>query len=361
MTEAPRVCLAWYFHLPWVATDAEVEDLVRESLRPMLSAHAELGAPVLLAITGALLERIAAAHGDLVEEIGALTAGGVVELAGCFFHEVLPPVVPPGELEVHASRDLELKQALFGRRPEAFFPGNFGWVASLNLLLPRLGVRRTILDGAHLGRATATQQWRWSVDGETVFADSLTPLGLPRAALHEPYRLTASGGAGLDLLFRDTAAVMAVSAGGAGAIQQPLSTAALDRAAAMLSDGGGIITLADDGDRVNALSILAYRRFLERIGRARLTTSAAAAAGARRRMDHLPGFSVADLHDFWLADADALHWLATLDELRRARPAFATDPTFLRLHDVYPFFWRNHWRCRLFWRAADDLRRGLGR
>ena len=361
MMEPPRVCLAWYFHLPWVATDAEVEDLVRESLRPLITTHAHLGAPFVLAITGVLLERIAANHADLIDEIRALMDSGVVEIAGCFFHEVLPPTLPPSELESHAASDLEPKQLLFGHRPEVFFPGNFAWVASLNQLLPSLGVRRTILDGSHLTRATATQRWHWSIDGETVFADSLIPLGLSRTALHQPYRLTTRDGGDLSLLFRDTAAVMAFSAGRSGAIQEPLTTAALGNAIGMLVEGGEIITLADDGDRVNALSILAYRRFLESVGPSRFVTSAAGAAYARRRLDYLPGFSIADLHRFWLADADSLHWLTALDELRRAQPELSTDPAFLRLHDVYPLFWRNHWRCRLFWQAADDLRRNLWR
>lgn len=353
-----RFCLVWYFHLPWICDDQELDDLVRESLNPLVSAHAAVSAPMTLAITGALLDRLAHRHQALIDMITDMADRGIVELAATFFHEVLPPILPLAELEAHLAADVQLKEQLFGRRPGTFLPGNFTWVASLNELLVRFGVRRVVLDGGHLHRATSIQRWRWSIHETTVFDDCLVPIGLGREWLHRPYRLRcASPTDGLDLLFRDTQAVMAVSAGHEGALQQPLDPDVMRAALADIDGDTGTVVLADDGDRINALSAFGYRGLLSRIGPERLVTSEEAAASPRHRLDYLPGYTIADLHGFWLADPDAVHWVRVLDDIRRSNPAVTKSSEFLRLHDVYPLFWRNHWRCRLFWSEAERIGR----
>lgn len=351
------VCCVWYYHLPWVSDDGELDDLVRESLGPLVSTHRDLAAPVVLALTGALLERLADRHPDLLETLRQLVHRGTVELAGTFFHEILPPLLPVGELEAHLVHDLDLKESLFDRRPVCFLPGNYTWVPSLGLLLPRHGIRRAFLDGGHLHRATAVQRWRWSVDETTEFADSLVPLGLARESLHLAYRLKMNDTTDRDelvVLFRDTRAVETISTGQRGALHRPLEKAARDTALRELQGQSGVVTLVDDGDRVNALSAFGYRRWIEAL-RPHLVLGETAAARPTRQLDYLPGYSVADLERFWLAGPDARHWVRLLDEIRRSPVAAKEDRRFLRLHDVFPLFWRNHWRCRLFWSEALEM------
>jgi hypothetical protein len=356
MTPAPRSTAAfvWYYHMPWVCDDAEVADLARESLGPLLHIHETLAAPVTLAISGALVERLSKVAPMLLERLSKLSRAGLVEIAGAFYYEVLPAVLTTAELARHIAADIAVKHEFLETTPTTFLPGNFSWVPSLAWLLADSGFGQIVLDGDHLRRACAVQQWRWSPEGKTEFSDLLAPSDIDRQDMRQPYRLALPRRRDLCLLFRDTEAVMAVSHGQDGAIQHPFDAARAEAALTSLDAESGVSVLADDGDRINALSVASYRALLTAYGPSRLTTIAKAANVPARRLDYLPGYSLADLYRFWLADGDSLHWLRVLDELRAAYPGDLGE-RILRLHDVYPLFWRNHWRCRLFWDEALSL------
>jgi Glycosyl hydrolase family 57 len=352
-----KLCLIWYYHLPWVSDDAELGDLARESLGPLLAAHEETRSPVTLALSGALLARLSVLAPEQMARLRALVATGLVEIAGTFHHEVFPAFLSNRHLAAHLQADRETKRSLLGVTPASFVPGNFTWVPAMARLLVRHAYNAIVLDADHGHRAVSVQRWRWSSGPTSRFAGVLSPSVLSPRDLNHPYRLLGSARTGEDLgvVFRDMTAVRAISYGDSGFIQQPLDTARQRDALALLNEVSGVCVLADDGDRVNALSALAYRRFLEIIGSDRvITLGEAATAQAPRYLEFLPGHATADLYNFWLAGPDAWHWLKLLEELHQTRPDDLSD-SVLRLHDVYPLFWRNHWRCRLFYDALEAL------
>jgi hypothetical protein len=86
MTAWPGAQIAWYYHLPAVCGDDEVGDLIDTSLLPLVQAHRETGRKILLALTGALVDRLAALRPSAIESVGGLVEDGLCELGGTTYH-----------------------------------------------------------------------------------------------------------------------------------------------------------------------------------------------------------------------------------------------------------------------------------
>ena len=144
---------------------------------------------------------------------------------------------------------------------------------------------------------------------------------------------------------RDFDLVRRISFGTAGVLHRPLEEDAIDAAAAAvigLVEGGGRVTLADDGDRINPVSLAGYRRFLELLppGTTVLPGDLGADSAAATELLYLPSFSIADVRGFWLHDLDALHYARILDEIYRAGVPEELEDTLLELQDVFFLFWK---------------------
>ena len=285
-----------------------------------------------------------------LDRLSLLRQQGLVEIAATFHHEVFPHFLEPNHLAAQIQRDMCTKKAIFGAAPTTFLPANFAWTPALAPLLAAAGLRRVVLDGRHLSLAGAMQRWKWHAFGPEA---PLHPAALPPSAGHHIWTLHGETGPLLDLVFRDVRRVDVVSFGDKGAIHRPLDATAQASAVSALRSGSGIVLLADDGDRVNTISIDAYRAILEQEthGLKRVDELIEKRAG---RLDHLPGFCLSDINDFWLAGPESHHWLRVLDAVHRKFPD-PDDPEVLSLHDVYPLFWRTHWRTRRFWEKAYKL------
>ena len=48
MSIAPGLQIAWYYHLPLLSSDAEVDDLIETSLLPLMRVHVRTERPLLL-------------------------------------------------------------------------------------------------------------------------------------------------------------------------------------------------------------------------------------------------------------------------------------------------------------------------
>ena len=347
MTARPGAQIAWYYHLPAVCTDEEVEDLVDTSLLPLVQTHRETGRKVLLALTGTLVDRVAGVRPSAIESVGGLVEDGLCELGGTTYHEVFPPLLPLRYLHLQIERDLETKRARFGIEPTVFYPPNFTWTSTLPTLLEEAGFDAALLDEDHYVLATSTQLWRWTVQRGSRLATTLHETMVDRRELHRPYVHPVRGGRSGRLMcfVRDFDLVRRISFGTAGVLHRPLEEDAIDAAAAAvigLVEGGGRVTLADDGDRINPVSLAGYRRFLELLppGTTVLPGDLGADSAAATELLYLPSFSIADVRGFWLHDLDALHYARILDEIYRAGVPEELEDTLLELQDVFFLFWK---------------------
>lgn len=318
--------------------DADVEDVVRESLFPLLSAHARTRTPLTLAITGAFLERLPSLSPKTIELLKQLVQDKLVEIAATFFHEVYPHFLKAKYLSAQIARDIELKQALLGVQPTCFYPANFAWSPILPYIMSSLGLSRIILDQAHLDVVGAMQDWKWNALGQM---NALVPAALPKESIRRMWILFDNETPILDLFFVDRERVQAFSFGDVGKIHNPQFEELTDNEPSILEGPPGLTIIADDGDRINALSALRYEQELSR-ARKFLVNMNEISDNAPGRLDYLPGFSLGDTFDFWLSGPESLHWLSILNEVEN-RSGGVVSEQLLSLQDVYPIFWRTHW------------------
>jgi hypothetical protein len=347
MTGWPGAQIAWYYHLPAVCGDEEVGDLVDTSLLPVVETHRQTGRKVVLALTGALVARVADVRPSAIGAVGGLVEDGLCELGGTTYHEVFPPLLPLRYLRLQIERDLEAKRARFAVEPTVFYPPNFTWTSTLPALISEAGYEGALLDEDHYVLATSTQLWRWTVERGSRLATTLHETMVERRELHRPYVHPVRGDPGgrLRCFVRDFDLVRRISFGTTGALHRPLEEDAIDAAAAevvRLVEGGGRVTLADDGDRINPVSLAGYRRFLELLpaGTAVLPSDAGASPVDATELLYLPSFSIADVHGFWLHDLDALHYARILDEIHHAGVPAELEDALLELQDVFFLFWK---------------------
>jgi hypothetical protein len=339
--------IAWYYHLPAVSSDAEVDDLVEASLIPLLQAHALTRRKFVLAVTGTLLDRMATLRPEVVGEIAGLSESGLCHVAGTTYHEVYPPIVPARFLRLHVERDRDTKVRLIGHAPTVFYPPNFTWTFVLGWTLLGAGYRAVILDDDHYRAATATQLWRWTVDRlsrlETVMQETV----VDHREVHRPYRYLVPGrnaghGTPLMLYFRDSRLVRRLSFGTSGALHSPLEVErvhAVAREISTLLSSGGRITIADDGDRINPVSLAGYRALLEAVPAAD-TVSPSEPGDVADTLAYLPSYSIADQWGFWLSDIDSFQYVRALEEIYRLDASADLDAELLELQDVFFLFWK---------------------
>jgi hypothetical protein len=367
VTGRPGAQIAWYYHLPTVCSDDEVEDLVDTSLLPLVQAHRATGRKVVLALTGTLVDRLAAVRPAALDEVGALVAGGLCELGGTTYHEVFPPLLPLRYLRLQIERDVETKRARLATQPTVFFPPNLTWTSTLPTLLAEAGYVSALLDEDHYVLATSTQLWRWTVQRGSRLETTLHETMVDRRELHRPYVHPVRGGAAGRLLcsVRDFELVRRISFGTAGVLHRPLEEEAVAAAAAevaRLVEGGGRITLADDGDRINPVSLAGYRRFLELLPPEATALPGELGPGLEgaAELPYLPSYSIADVRAFWLHDLDGVHYARLLDEVYRAGVPEELEDALLELQDVFFLFWKTIPRKSYYLDRLLALRRQLG-
>ena len=346
--------LGWYYHLPPCASADEVAATVDDSLQLLLQAHRERGAPVALAITGSLLERIAESRPACLALLRAAVEDGHVQSLACTFYEVCPFLVPPRYLRMQIERDLACKERLLGLRPTAFWPGNLAWAPVLGALLRELGLRAAVIGETHLREAQQTQLWQWLQGSVThmgsVLVDTLAgdPLEGRRFALE------LEGGARLQLVMASSGLRGALSFGTQGAIHHAWDDAPLDAAVrdARARSPRWQAFSGDDGDRINPVSIHQYRRLLAGLGP--ILAGLPAVDDDAEVMEFLPAHAPGGIA-FW-QDETAAAWLRLLDEVYRAVDAGAVAiDDVLALQDVFPVFWKRIARARWFHERAWSL------
>jgi hypothetical protein len=351
--------MVWYYHQPTVSTDAEVNDMLLTSFLPLVRSHAATSRKVTIAITGVLVDRIARIAPNTLNEFRALLDSGVCELAGTTYHEVLPPFVPIRYLKRQIERDLTAKWSHLRQIPTFFHPTAFTWSGALQEILPDLGFRRLVIDEAHYAYATSTQLWRWTVGQNANLTSILQPTFFDRRELHRPHRYAIDADRSLMCFIRDVELVRDLSFGSIGSIHQPLEREALDEFIERLANlcrADSRITLADDGDRINPVSLAPYQRLLHALPEdAFLTPRDDTENVEPKTLFYLPSFSIADQQQFWLSDLDSVQYLRLLDEIYEYGVPLELEEELLELQDVFFLFWKTVPRKRYYLKKALAL------
>lgn len=362
-----RVLLCWYYHAPSVMSDQDVADQIRESLEPLLRAHTELDCPVTLAFSGNYVERLNTIRPDVVDDIRKGIERNVVEVAGAFYFEVHPGLIPVPCLRRHVFKDQEIKRSVFDIDVTSFLPANFTWVSFLSPILNEIGVKNIILDSRHFHYCNTTQIWKWSERGDLSLESVSAPIPEPPGSHHSVYSFSSgvNGQEELSVFFRDWEITKKFSFGNSAILHEPYSDEKRERFIEEMVNSvsdGKLLTLADDGDRINPVSLLGYEGFLEKMGSEcfALISSFSADVQGRRIIDWIPSFSIGDMETFWIRNLDSRQYVEVLNEIYRlgGKREVVLDK-LLELQDVYYLFWHNKSEKKEFLQKAWNLLNSL--
>ena len=362
-----RILLCWYYHAPSVMSDQDVADQIRESLEPLLRAHRQLNCPVTLALSGSYVDRLSNIRPDVIEDIRTGIERNMVEVAGSFYFEVHPGLIPVPCLMRHVLKDRKIKRSVFDIDVASFLPANFTWVSFLGPILNEAGIQNVILDSRHFSHCNTTQIWKWSERGDLSLKSISEPMPDPQGSHHVAYSFDADVDTQtkLSVFFRDWIIAKKFSFGNAAILHEPYSDQKrerfFDEMANAVSDGK-ILTLADDGDRINPVSLLGYEEFLETLGSECFALPMSFSNEVQRGglINWIPSFSIGDLETFWMASADSRQYIEVLNDIYRlGREREDTLEQLLELQDVYYLFWHNKSEKKEFLMKAWNLLKSL--
>ncbi|HEV3322425.1 MAG TPA: hypothetical protein VG147_09595 [Solirubrobacteraceae bacterium] len=361
---AARVGIAWYFHLPIIASDIEVRDHVRSSLQPMLRLHREQNAPFLLAPTGGFLLHCERCEPTVLSELRSEIEVGRVRIAATYMYETDPLSVPWASLIAHIGQDVELKRRLLGVHTEWLLAPNFVWRPGMERILARFDIAGVILDSRQLAAATKARSWRWDVDAD----GEVRTLDVPSRIEpweHRRLRILAADPAhnAPRIAFRDWPLTRSLTFGNDGAIHVREPVPAIQQALHAAALGEDELTIvADDGDRIRGTSYAAYRRLLGKLGPtvdwARLIDEPPTTPPLRE----LGAFSPPGIDALLRASEDARFYWSLLEELRGFAWSPAERAEQLALDDVFYPFWPGVGRRKWYVdRALAWIERGIER
>jgi len=345
-----NLLIAWYYHYPSVSNDAEIEELIDTSLRPLLSLHKKHRCPFTLAITGSLLERINNINKEIINLIRELASENLLEIAGTYFYDIYPPIVPNRYLKLHLKRDIDTKRELLDANISTFYPSNFAWTPLSAHLLASLGIRDVILDESHYKTACKIQMWKWNSPDNGAMDTSMIDSFLDRRELNYVYEYEVDEHEKLWILFRDFDAVRNISFGSTGFLHRPFYWNDLEKylqLALSQIKPRKCLTLADDGDRINSASLYNYSKMLNYIKGINDIDLTIPACLNYEKIDissipYLPSHSLGGFYSFWLKDLDSIQYLYRLNEVYDLECSSKDmEEDIMELQDVYFMFWKN--------------------
>lgn len=348
----PRLALAWYFHLPSIATTIEVRDHARRSLALLLRMHRERDAPVLIAPTATFMKLCARDAPEVIEDLLDLYRSGLADLAVTYMHEVDPFSISWAHLRQQIRRDHAYKAQAIGEPAVWFFAPNFAWHPAMDRVLASLGVGGVVLDSRHLSSAASARAWKWAADDLGGVSATDTPPFVSPWEHRRLRTLTAADGSQLRLTFRDWPLTRAITFGNQAAIHMP------DRnLSAHFSDcePHDLIVLADDGDRIGPASRRGYEELLDRAGS---TVDWRALRGEHSPLPplrELPAFSQAGFDELLRTSLDARVYWSLLSQLAAYPLTEQQLERLLALQEVFYPFWKGCGRRRWYLDAAVTL------
>lgn len=362
------ILFVWYYHLPSVSSKEEVEDLVESSINPLLSIHIETEIPFTLAITGCLLERIVKYENTIIM-LKKLMEKGCVEIAATCFYEIYPPIIPYRYLKMHLLKDINLKKRILGYKPVSFYPPNFTWVSIMEPILLDLDIKNVILDSSHYELSCKTQVWKWSSKKEDKLNTLLKETVVDSKEIHRIYKTSCKNinkaQKTISLFFRDFQTIEKLSFGNTGLFHQPYNWEALKKYCADLKLNlrlNEFLTIADDGDRINPVSIQNYTLFLNEF-KSHLFYKLNDLSGLKYAFNdipYLPSYSVGDHQGFWSSDLDSIHYINLMEQIYQHDQDFRDlgfEEEVMDLQDVYFLFWKTISRKKYYLNKVYELLR----
>ncbi len=360
------IVVSWYFHLPTICPSSEVQDLAHRSIDPLLRAHERRGVPLTLAISGTLLSRLAIDAPRTVEMLSNMTSEGLCDGAVTLMHEAFPSLLSFRFLHKQISSDVAIKTQLLGVEPRTFFPPNFAWVGAIESCLAEHGIDQIILDADHYRLAVSPQSWRWSGGGVGAPESVLLDPSIDRRELWRVIECEAKFNVDSNVLrcfFRDSSFVRKFSFGSTGLIQQVNTDSEIVEFAEGLNcavDSGFVVTLADDGDRVNPVSLRHYETFLDILAEGSLVRCDQLLSSQRfPRLSYLPGYALPNFESLLLEGMDSRHYMAILAELCALDVGHNYDKEIMELQDIFFLFWKTVSRKREYLQRALEIVKSL--
>jgi alpha-amylase/alpha-mannosidase (GH57 family) len=257
--------LVWHLHQPFFIPDREVQRRARESYRPLLRAHIDQEVPLVVNVTGSLLERLVELAPEVVDDLQVLADRGNLELLGSAFHHPVLPLLGRSHVREQLRRDRAVKRAALGTEPVGFWPTELAWSHQLVPQLVEAGYEWAVVDSVALSAGTSVPTWETTeYAGETVLEPDLTVAAADRE-LHGSYR-AACGQHEIDVVLRHHSLSRGLVDPEVGVLSDPerLPTF-VDSLADADAETSGHVLVGGDGERVRPGTIHTYRRLLSRI------------------------------------------------------------------------------------------------
>jgi hypothetical protein len=218
-------------------------------------------------------------------------------------------------------------------------------------MLLDIGVDTVLADQGHYELAVSPQSWRWNareiagpssklLDAQIDVRERSTPVIVQALDQTRQYRC----------LIRDNRTVQNLSFGTRGAIHaasfERVDEIVLDLAAALRL--GLTVTLADDGDRINPMSLPGYEHFLESLPQQASLVGNVRAEQRGPALEYLPSYALPGFEELLRDGQDSSHYLQLLDELYRKPGAHRKMHEILALQDIFFLFWKTVSRKRFY-------------
>jgi len=263
MTGNRKLSIIWHFHQPTFIPDYEVREKVSESYMNILNIHEELEIPFCLNITGALLERLLVLQPKFIDYVKHLIKKNFIELlASAYYHPVLP-LLSYEDAKMQIEKDIEIKRMVFNTPLKGFWPTELAWTHWLIPLLKKEKLRWAILDTSALILSNTLPEWsNRNVQGMKVLSPELKTIAL-KQEIYQPY-FTEFLNDKLAIIFRDHKMSVYLTEFKKGVIYN--ETLIEDYIRKITNDviSGGLLVIADDGERVNAQTARVYKKLLKK-------------------------------------------------------------------------------------------------
>jgi hypothetical protein len=348
-----RLAVAWYYHLPSIASSIEVRDHAYRSLAVLLRVHRDRRASVLVAATGAFLSLCRRDAPEVVEDLLDAYHDGIVELATTCFHDADPFSIRWHHLREQISRDHHYKTELLGESPQWFFAPGFAWHPATDRILAGLGLRAVVLDSRHLASAATARAWQWARDSSgAVAAVDTAPFVAPWE--HRRVRTASSAATQwpLRVVFRDWPLTQALTFGNEAEIHLARRDIPGRLAGCGVED---LIVLADDGDRVATTSRRGYEELLDAFAHTADWSDLAVELSTLPNVRELPTFSPPGFDALLRTSLEARMYWSLLDQIAAQSLDEEQLTRLLALQDVFYPFWKGCGRRRWYVDAAIDL------
>lgn len=301
------ISVIWHIHQPLFIPDDELIRQTHESYRLILHVHEELLVPFTLNVTGVLLKRLLSLQPDLIETIIRLKKKQLLDFTGSGYYHPLIPLLSQEYATLQIKKDLELKRHIFQSKPSGFWPTDLGWAPWMGPLLHDLGFSWVVIDSPSLTLGNALPQWsEVNHEGLVTLSPEIESISLDQE-LHRAY-IHEINNRDIKVFIRDHNLSLGLTDFDKGVIYNQDKINDFAQKIKNTTGPERLVTIAEDGERINAQTIRNYRLFLITLQQQQITfTTPSAFLGLNFRLQHR--YFPASTFQY-----DLNPWLSTMDD-----------------------------------------------